>query len=205
MQASHVAYDRLLTGGDRAMPEITAPVMRSVITDDEFGGFRITIRPTVGTRLAFWCALAVWGIGVLLTLRSIVNSPARLTLEGIKPLGFWLAIGVFIWFFAVFKGIIREVIKIEGKSLILRKELAVFSKDRIFQLVDVRNLRPMRWNDDSHGSRRPDTVAFDHKGRTYHFGAGLSEQEVLRLIKTIRLKFAIREDWSEVEPLPVVK
>ena len=56
-----------------------------------------------------------------------------------------------------------------------------------------------------HAQGRPNTVGFDHKGRTYHFGASLSEQEVLRLVKTIRLKVSIREDWSEVEPLPVVK
>ena len=100
---------------------------------------------------------------------------------------------------------VREVIKIEGKSLVLGKEFAVFTKERIYELAEVRNLRPMRWNDDAQGQGRPDMVGFDYKGRTYHFGASLSEQEVLRLIKTIRLKVAIRDDWSEVEPLPVGK
>jgi hypothetical protein len=187
------------------MAKITAPVIRSVITDDEFGGFRITISPSVKTQAAFWCGVAVWNCGVLLTLRSIVNSPARLTIDGIKPLGVWLAIGMFIWLFALLKGIIREVIIIEGKSLILRKEFAGCSRSRTLELAAVKNLRPMRWNDDGHWQRPPDMVGFDYKGRNYHIGASLSEQEVLRLIKTIRLKVAIRDDWSEVEPLPVVR
>jgi hypothetical protein len=185
--------------------EITAPVIRSVITDDEFGGFRITIRPSRGTRLGFWCGLAGWGCCTLLTLHASAISRASLTFESLKPLGFWLVVGAFIGLFGVIRGMVREVIKIEGKSLILRKEFAAFTKERAFELAEVRNLRPMRWNDDGHGQRRPDTVGFDYKGRTYHFGASLSEQEVLRLIKTIRLKVSIREDWSEVDPLPVVK
>ena len=187
------------------MAKITAPVMRSVLTDDEFGGFRITIPPSVRTQVAFWCAVAIWNCGVFLTLRSIVNSPARFTLDGLKPLGFWLAIGMFIWFFAVVKGMIRELIIIEGKSLMMRNEFAGFCKNRTFELAAVRNLRPMRWNGDAQGQGRPDMVSFDYKGRTYRFGASLSEQEVLRLIKTIRLKVPIRDDWSEVEPLPVGK
>jgi hypothetical protein len=186
------------------MAEVAAPVMRSVVTDDEFGGFRITIPPSRGTRLGFWCGVAGWACCMLLTLRSTVVSPAHLTFEGLKPLGFWLIVGAFIGLFAVLRGLVREMIKIEGKSLVLRKEVAAFSKDRVFELTAVRNLRPMRWNGDAQGQGRPDMVGFDYKGRTYHFGTSLSEQEVLRLIKTIRLKVPIREDWSEVDPLPVV-
>jgi hypothetical protein len=187
------------------MAEVAAPVMRSVVTDDEFGGFRITIRPSRGTRLGVWCGLAGWGLCMLLTLRSTAISPVRLTFEGLKPLGFWLVVGAFIGLFGVIRGMVREVIKIEGKSLVLRKEFAAFSKERIFEMAAVRNVRPMRWNGDAQGQGRPNTVGFDYKGRTYHFGTSLSEQEVLRLIKTIRLKVSIREDWSEVEPLPVAK
>ena len=58
------------------MDKINAPVTRSVLTDDEFDGFRITILPSRGTRLGFWCGLAGWGCCMLLTLRSTVVSPA---------------------------------------------------------------------------------------------------------------------------------
>jgi hypothetical protein len=102
-------------------------------------------------------------------------------------------------------GLFREVIRIDGKSLVLRKEFGLWAKERIFEVADVRNLRPIRWNDGVQGVARSDRVGFDCNGRTYQFGARLSEQEVLRLIKTIRLKVSIREDWSEVEPLPVRK
>ena len=112
---------------------------------------------------------------------------------------------MFLWFFAVLKGMIRETLIIAGKSLELRKEFAGFSKVRTFELADVRNLRPIRLNDDHHQRRTPDSVAFDYKGRIYRFGIDLSEQEVLRLVKTIRNKVLIREDWAEVEPLPVLK
>ena len=63
----------------------------------------------------------------------------------------------------------------------------------------------VRTNERGIGRQQPDSVAFDHKGRMYRFGINLSEQEVLRMIKTIHLKVLIREDWSDVEPLPVLK
>jgi hypothetical protein len=46
-------------------------------------------------------------------------------------------------------------------------------------------------------------ITDDYEGRIHHFGVGLSEQEVLRIVLTIRLRFPIRNDWDDVEPLPV--
>ena len=187
------------------MAKIDAPVMRSVITDDEFGGYRIALSPTNRTRLTFSIAAAIWGCGVLLTLRHILNSSGSPTLQSYKPLLTWLCVALFLWFFAVMNGMIRETLIIAGKSLELRKQFAGFSKVRTFELADVRNLRAIRAND-NHFARRPlDCVAFDHKGRIYRFGINLSEQEVLHLVKTIHMKVPIREDWAEVEPLPVLK
>jgi hypothetical protein len=186
------------------MAQVAAPVLRSVITDDEFGGFRITISPSYRTRLVFWGVVALWGCGVVLAQRSIAGSLASLTLQGLKPLGFWLCALFLIWLFAALNGMVRELMIIDGKSLTLRKEFAWFVKERRFELAEVRNLRPIRTNEGGNGRPRPDSVAFDHEGRTYRFGISLSEQEVLRLIKTIRLKVLIRDDWSEVEPLPVM-
>jgi hypothetical protein len=47
-------------------------------------------------------------------------------------------------------------------------------------------------------------VAFDSGGRTHHFGVGLSENEVARLVKTIRQRFPIKDEPDDVEPLPVL-
>ena len=127
-----------------------------------------------------------------------------MTFEQIKFLGTWAMIGVFIGSVAATMRVARELIIIEGKSLVLRKELAFFSKSRTFALAEVRNLRPMPWSE-YHGQRHPDMVAFDHKSRTYRFGKGLSEQEIMRLIKTIQSRFPIPEAWNDVEPLPVLE
>ena len=52
------------------------PVIQSTVTDDEFGGFRITIPASDGARLGFGIAFAVWGLVTVLTLWSFAESPA---------------------------------------------------------------------------------------------------------------------------------
>jgi len=137
------------------MAQVAAPVLRSVITDDEFGGFRITLSPSYRTRLVYWGIVALWGCGVVLAQRSIAGSLASLTLQGLKPLGFWLCALFLIWLFAALNGMVRELMIIDGKSLTLRKEFAWFVKERRFELAEVRNLRPIRTNE---GGERPATA-----------------------------------------------
>jgi hypothetical protein len=187
------------------MAEIASPIIRSTVTDDEFGGFRIVIPARENVRRVFGLALAVWILVMALALWSSVTSPRPMTLEGIKFYGVWTVIGSLVVLIPAAMGIAREMIVIEGKSLVLRKDIAGFSKTRTFELTALRNLRPIASSDDSHPGRRPDQIAFDHNGRTYRFGRGLSEHEVMRLIKTIRARFPIRDAWEDVEPLPVVK
>jgi len=185
------------------MTEITATKIRSTITDDEFGGFRITIPPSEGVRWGYGCALALWGFVMIFTLYYVATSPAHLRLGGLKFLVTCTLFGIFIGLIAAANGILREVVIIEGKQLVMRKEFAILSKERAFELAEVRNLRPLQQNESYAGVYRPKSVGFDYKGRTYHFGEHLSEHEIARLIKTIRSRFPIRDDWREVDPLPV--
>ena len=186
------------------MAKIDAPVLRSVITDDEFGGFRISLSPTKRTRIACSIAVLIWVCSILLTLRYMTNSSGSLSFQSLKPLGFLLCIAPFLWFIGGESMLDEILIIADGKSLELRKEFAGFRKVRTFDLASVRNLRPNRANGDPHRHEAPDSLAFEHKGRMYRFGINLSEQEVLRLVKTIRTKVQIRDDWAEVEPLPVL-
>ena len=49
------------------------------------------------------------------------------------------------------------------------------------------------------------SVVFEYGGRCYRFGAGLSEEEVLRMVRTIRDRFRIKDHVDDVEPLPVLR
>lgn len=182
------------------MAETTPPAIRSLITDDEFGGFRITIPATEGGRCALGCGFALWAVVLALAVLYIISDPAWHFSGGIKFLGVWVAIGLILGFVAA-AGTAREIVMIEGKTLVLRRESAVFTSDQTFDLAGVRNLRSGRLTGLS-GS--PNAVAFEHGGRTHHFGVGLSAHEVVRLVKTIRSRFPIRDDWNDAEPLPII-
>ena len=181
--------------------------VRSIVTDDEFGGFRICIPSTTrawavsGMVLGMWL-LVMWFTVIQLGSRRLHNNP-----EGVKFFLFWLAGGLALASTACATWLRRDTVIIEGKSLILRKEFTVFRRERAFELSEIRNLRPAppvhsRGAHTDHRGRST-AVAFDHRNRTYQFGVGLSEAEVMRLIKTIRSRFPIRDDWNEAEPLPV--
>ncbi len=183
--------------------------VRSIVTDDEFGGFRITIPPSAKAWMGSGIAMAVWALVMWLTVLGLSQRPLSGNVEGVKFFFIWLMFGLGFVLLAGTNWLRRDTVIIEGKSLILRKEFALFRKERIFELGDVRNLRPAP-PDHQDGPRgdarlRSSAVAFDYRTKTYQFGDGLSEGEVMRLIKTIRERFPIRDDWKEAEPLPVVR
>jgi hypothetical protein len=185
----------------------TKPDVRSVVTDDEFGGFRITIPPAAKARVACGIALGTWAVAMGLTMLGLSSRPLHGNFEGIKFFLILLMFGLGFVFIAGTNWLRRDTVIIEGKSLILRKEFSVFRKERMFELSGVRNLRPVpSFNSDGarpEGRRRLSSVAFDYETKTYQFGFGLSESEVMRLIQTIRERFPIRDDWKEAQPLPV--
>ena len=189
------------------MATSTVSDIRSIVTDDEFGGFRISIPSTSRAWAVSGMVLGIWLLVMWLTLIQLGSKPLSSNAEGIKFCLFWLAGGLALLFTAGATWLRRDTVIIEGKSLILRKEFASFRKERIFELSEVRNLRPAPPDHSggagAHYLSRSTAVAFDHKDRTYRFGVGLSEPEVMRLIKTIRSRFPIRDDWNEAEPLPV--
>jgi hypothetical protein len=187
----------------------TKSEVRSIVTDDEFGGFRITIPPTAKAWMGSGIVLAVWILVMGLTLLGLSHKPLSGNTEGIKFFLILLMFGLAFVLAAGTNWLRRDTVIIEGKSLILRKEFALFRKERIFELGEVRNLRPAppMHRDGPRGEARlrSSAVAFDYRTKTFQFGVGLSEGEVMRLIKTIRERFPIRDDWKEAEPLPVVR
>ncbi len=185
----------------------TMPTVRSIVTDDEFGGFRITIPPAAKAWVGSGIVLAIWVLVMGLVLLGLSRRPLSGNVEGIKFFLIWMMLGLGFALVAGGLWLRRDTVIIEGKSLILRKEFSVFRRERMFELSKVRNLRPApSFNSD--GARaerhsRSSSVACDYDTKKYQFGFGLSESEVMRLIKTIRERFPIRDDWKEAEPLPV--
>jgi hypothetical protein len=116
---------------DAGVAETTPPVIRSTITDDEFGGFRITIHATGDGR----CAL---------TFLYIASDPARHSPGGVTFLAVLLVFGLVLGFLTAHAWTFRQVLMIEGKTHVLRrKSIGTFS-ELTFDLAGVRNLRPGR-------------------------------------------------------------
>jgi hypothetical protein len=205
----HGRFDHEMTTAKKgrvcAMSEVTSPDIRSKITDDEFGGFRITIPARGGGRWANGFGLALWTLGLAMSLWYIIADPSRHVSDGVKFLLLWAMIGLALGYGAMSAWTGREVMIIEGKALELRREIAGLRSTHTFELSEVRNLRPVRPSEVRSRHGRSNSVAFEHRGLTYHFGTGLSEQEVVRLVKTIRSRFLIRDDWNDAEPLPVIQ
>jgi hypothetical protein len=122
----------------------TVPEFRSIITNDEVSGFRITIpakrRWGMTVFLLLWlCGWAVGEVGVGMIL---VTGRTK------APWGFlllWLACwtyGGLLALFAVFWNMSgREVILINDQDLVVRRELGGFHREWGFALAAVRNLR----------------------------------------------------------------
>jgi len=189
--------------------ESTPSPIRSTVTDDEFGGFRITIPASPAARMGFGYGLICWAAGTALLMVVTVlyllsdMAPHGRASGGTGFLFVWVLIGMLLGVGLVHATTSREVVTIDGKFLALRKELAGLHFSRTFGMAGIRNLRPARivpqrnsW--DYYRS----AVSFDHGGATHYFGVGLSEAEVLRLVKTLRQRFRILDD---AEPLPVIQ
>jgi len=194
--------------------ESTPSPIRSTVTDDEFGGFRITI-PAAShvARREFGYGLICWAAGTALLMVLTVFY----LLSDMAPHGNASGGTGFLFFLWVLPGMLlggglvhattsREVVTIDGKFLALRKELAGLHFSRTFGMAGIRNLRPARVvGQRNRYAHYPSAVSFDHGGATHYFGVGLSEAEVLRLIKTLRQRFRIPDDLDDAEPLPVIQ
>jgi hypothetical protein len=180
--------------------------IRSTITDDEFGGFRITIPPAAKAWARARLILKAWLLVVGIDLIILASRPLSTNVGPIAFFVFWLMVGLAITGEAATGWLRRDTIIFDAKSLTVRKEFFLFRKERWFELKEIKNLRPAVNPLRNHGRDRPSEVAFDTQhGGTYRFGYGLSELEVTRLVRTIRDRFPIRDDWKEAEPLPMTR
>jgi hypothetical protein len=185
------------------MDAMTSSEIRSIVTDDEFGGFRITIPPAARARAVARIILRIWLLVVGIDL--IVFACTRHA-GAVVFLCVCVLVGAPMVIEAATGSLRRDVIIFDGKSLTIRKEFLFFSRERWFELKEIRNLRPAPKPTGDRLLHRPSQVAFDvDRCGTYQFGYGLSELEVARLVKTIRDRFPIRDDWKEVEPLPIAR
>jgi hypothetical protein len=188
-----------------AVAELSSPDIRSQITDDEFGGFRITIPGPSDARRVYGCMLAIWALVLSIAVHHLIadTRAGRSFSPVLAFLGVWAVVGFLPAYALAYCLTGREVVRIDGKALVLRSEILGRGRSRMFDLAGVKNLRPVRRIDDSF-EYRGNAIAFDHGGKTYLFGGGLSDHEILRLIKTIRQRFPIRDDMDDAEPLPVI-
>ena len=78
----------------------TKPDVRSIVTDDEFGGFRITIPPAAKAWVGSGIVLAIWVLVMGLTLLGLSRRPLSGNVEGIKFFLILLTLGVGFAFIA---------------------------------------------------------------------------------------------------------
>lgn len=183
------------------MPASGPIPIRSTATNDEFGGFRITIpRGTELGGCVVGCGLVVWSLVLLLALAYVVSNARNAEPGRFTFLIVWTVLGLAVLAFNLFAAPVAEIVIIDEKSIVIRTEYLRRTYDRAFALVDVRNLR-VTGNNDAPGHLV--AVAFDCNGTTVGFGHGLSHNELLRIAKTIRQRFRIRDDLDDAEPLPV--
>jgi hypothetical protein len=203
------------------------PISRITITDDEIGGFCITIPAQRNVPLILFLAvwLCGWAIGEVMVpagvLVRMISGQGKMAVgEDLFVLLLWfplwtvggLMVMLALWW--SFAG--REVILVSDGALVVRREVGPLQRSRTYDLARVRNLRfsPPVYNPFSMSGSwgyqlqflglAGGNVAFDHGETTRRFGSGLSETEAARLIATILARYKIPDDRS-VEPLPVSK
>lgn len=175
-----------------------APESRIKVTDDEFGGFRITIDSTwKGSKLG--CLV----LGTFLWLLTGCVYVCGFASDQAGPrslytaLTIWIVLGIVLVGGAIVIGAEdHEVIMVSDQHFTVRRETRLKHFDTTFALREVRNLRFA----DSESWRG---IEFQVGERKYHVGSGLSKNECLRVIKTLKTRFKFPDDLDEAEPLPI--
>ncbi len=157
------------------MADSKLPPIRSIVTDDELGGFRVTIPPSDDEACLSGCGVAVAFAILLFCLLCFFSGGNRVENS--------------------------DVIK----ALKLRSEVAGIRSDQTFDLDQVRNLRPIDVLDALlHKRDRVRLIAFDHDREIYRFGLGLTEFEAKRIVRTIRSKYPVKDDGDDaIDVLPI--
>lgn len=164
---------------------------RSTITDTP-EGLRIDIAagPLRRTFLGFvgtW--LAFWNLAALAAALRLVPGESGEVATGWRFALVWLvgdamALPPFLWYLGG-----RQVIRIDGRTLTIRREVFGIGRSRSYDLGGIRELRAS-----SEGLEDGSSVAFDHEGRRRRFGAFLPEAEAEHLVGAIRARFDLPDD-----------
>jgi hypothetical protein len=183
------------------------PPIRSIITDDEFGGFRVTVPPAMQNSCGLGCGIAIVYIvfaacllGLITDLRSHHVHPDSRRFLVLLVLGMIAFTGMLV------TGLTRrEVLMIDGKTLSIWTERVGVRASDTFDLSEIGNLKPVTpFVLSKYKPGRGPAITFDHNGKSYLFGFGLSEYEGKRIAKTIHLRYPIPDEGDDdVEPLPV--
>lgn len=197
--------------------------MRTTVTEDEFGGLRVEIRPkanwpirlTLILLTGFWIALA--GLFTYLAWKKPEQTSAG---HLIGLLVFWLCgLACFIFMnLLLYAG--REVIRMDDETVQVGRAIGRHQRSRSFEATRVSGLRYAPGFDPS-GFRldsltiswyqvESGVIAFDDgpvdgfPPRICRFGDQLDEEESSRLLATIRLRYKF-PDQRPAEPLPILR
>lgn len=180
------------------------PAQARSTVSDEPGGLRIIMPVKRNWFLilftGFWlCGWAVAESVVPVVLYQQVRA-GTLGLESLfllAWLGCWTVGGGFAIYAWLWNMAGKEVVFLNGMSLIVRREIYGFGRSKEFDLAHLRDLRcsPQGygpWNASSNGwGISGGNIAFDYGARTYRFGTGLDEAEAKHIVKAIKQRVTI--------------
>jgi hypothetical protein len=170
--------------------KVSLPRARATVLD-EAGVLRISIpakrRWFLILSLILW--LSMW------LYAGIAATGTQITREGEPPffrliwLVFWAAGSLFALYALLWMLAGREVVRVAGSEISLRREILGLGRSREFDAAAVRNFRssvvPFNpWDPSSalmFWGLGGGTITFDYGPRTYRFGAGLDEAEAKSL------------------------
>src|SRR6185312_5191865 len=182
------------------------------VTDDEFGGFRITIRYPRSQDNVVGCLILMSFAWVFLGFAGICGFAGGTSWSWhfLLYLAGWLLVGLVVVFGSLAAGLggKAEVIMVSDDTLVVRSESGPFGSTCTFELGKVRNLRysaAMKGVEFfADGSARLGGVDVLLNGSDpFYLGIGLPKADCLRLIRTLRDRFKIPDDSDTVEPFPV--
>jgi len=199
------------------MPNTYKGPGRWTLEEDEFsGGLRITISPP--QRLLAILFVPVWLCGWVLGEYAFLTglysrwsevAPTDrpfLYLWGIS----WTIAGTFLFYVLAWNFFGREIVRIEGPTLTLGRQIFGYESSRKYDFTDVHNLHygPLETRLYGQSPRYPwqclgvcdGSLAFTYRGTTLRFGNGLSERHTTTLIAAIKGKTTSQAGPPEINP-----
>lgn len=150
--------------------------------------------------LAFW--LCGWAVAEVMVAKQLFNGDAppdgevfMLAWFGVWTLGGGVAIYAWLW-----QLMGKEILTARGQTLTLRRDIGGFGLNKEYSLVQLRDLRigpvgvmPFEFSASLQlWGVSGGVISFDHRERTYRFGAGLDEAEAKQIVTAIKQRFKIQ-------------